>query len=94
MARSSWIDDDHHPAIDEHVQRLEHFTAALADGVVDQDELAKQEANLIAAMRDVEADLSDAQHTKVTRLLAELAAYTVMELLHNMAASRLRQVIK
>ena len=42
MARASWIDDDHNPQLDEHVAQLEHFTQALADGVIDATELEKQ----------------------------------------------------
>jgi len=93
MARASWIDDDNHPDIDSHMSQLEHFTQALADGVVDSEELAGQEKRLTAAMRDAEAVLGDDQHAKVTKLLAELAAYTVMELLHSMARARVERAI-
>ena len=54
----------------------------------------RQEARLIAAMRAVEPALSDEQHSKVTALLAELAAYTVMEMLHSMTQSRAAQAIR
>jgi hypothetical protein len=91
MARTSWIDADNHPDIDAHVQQLAHFTAALADGRVDKHELERQEQNLIAAMKSVESTLDDAQHAQVTKLLAELAAYTVMELLHEMAQAKVEQ---
>jgi len=94
MARTSWIDADNHPDIDAHVSQLEHFTKAIADGAVDQAELATQEQNLIAAMRAVEKDLTDDQHAKVTKLLAELAAYSVMELLHEMTQAKLQRAIK
>ena len=94
MARDSWLSADEHPLIDEHVQQLEHFTKSIADGVVDKAELAQQEKNLIAAMQAAEAVLSDEAHAKVTKLLAELAAYTVMEMLHQMTAARLQQAIK
>lgn len=40
MARANWMDDDNHPNLEAHVGLLEHFTAALADGVVDEQELA------------------------------------------------------
>jgi aldehyde:ferredoxin oxidoreductase len=92
MARASWIDDDHHPDLDRHVASLEHFTASLADGVIDAAELAKQEQLLAAAMAAVEAALSDDQHAKVTRVLAELTAYTVMRTLHEMAGARVGKV--
>jgi hypothetical protein len=94
MARSPWIDQETHPALDVHVERLEHFTASLADGVVDAAELAKQEQLLVGAMRSVEGELSDAQHEKVTHLLAELVAYSVMRTLHEMAGARVRGAIE
>ena len=34
MARASWIGDDDLPALSEQVEKLEHFTNSLADGVV------------------------------------------------------------
>jgi hypothetical protein len=93
MARASWLDDDSHPDLDAHVDGLEHFAAALADGVVDAGELATQEANLAAAMRAVESSLTDEQHAKVTKLLAELTAYSVMRTLHEMAQARIQKVV-
>ena len=94
MARASWIDDDSNPHLDEHVQQLEHFTNSIADGVVDAGELEKQEQNLVTAMRAVEGQLSDDLHAKVTKLLAELTAYTVMQVLHDMAAAKVQRVTK
>jgi hypothetical protein len=94
MARASWIDDDHNPTLDEHVQQLEHFTNSLADGVIDASELEKQEQNLVAAMRAVEGQLSDELHGKVTKLLAELAAYAVMQVLHDMAKAKVQSAIQ
>jgi len=94
MPRASWIDDDNNPALDPHVQQLEHFTTSLADGVIDSGELEKQEQNLVAAMRAVEKDLSDDQHAKVTKLLAELTAYNVMQVLHDLTKARLQKAFK
>lgn len=93
MARASWINDDSTPDLDEHVGKLEHFTNSLADGVVDANELATQEANLVAAMKAVEGALSDDQHAKVTKLLAELTAYSVMRTLHEMANARVAAAV-
>ena len=88
MARANWIDDDSHPDLDAHVGTLEHFASSLADGVIDADELTTQEKNLVTAMRAVEGSLSDEQHAHVTKLLAELTAYSVMRTLHEMAQAR------
>lgn len=93
MARVSWINDNSTPDLDKQVERLEHFTNSIADGVIDEQELATQEKNLVTAMRNVEASLNDEQHAKVTSLLAELTAYSVMRTLHEMAAARVQQAV-
>ena len=93
MARASWINDDTTPDLDAHVGQLEHFTQSLADGVVDEKELATQEQNLVAAMKAVEGSLSDEQHAKVTHLLAEVVAYSVMRTLHEMAQVRVANAV-
>ena len=94
MARANWIDDDNHPDLDAHVSQLEHFAQAIADGHVDEYEMAKQEENVVAAMRAVESSLSDEQHAKVTKLLAEVAAYTVMQMMHDMAQAKVQRAVK
>ena len=94
MARANWINDENHPDLDEHVGQLEHFISSIADGHVDKDELAKQEENLITAMKAAESTLNDEQHALVTKLLVELTAYNVMGALHEMAASQVRSAIK
>jgi len=93
MARANWLNDDSHPDLDAHVARLDHFAASLADGVIDATELATQEANLVSAMKAIESSLSDDQHAKVTKLLAELTAYSVMRTLHEMAKARIQVAI-
>jgi hypothetical protein len=93
MARASWLNDDSHPDLDAHVASLDHFAASLADGVIDANELATQEANLVTAMKAIESSLSDDQHAKVTKLLAELTAYSVMRTLHDMAKARIQGAI-
>lgn len=92
MARHSWIDADSNPDLDAHVAQLEHFTKSMADGVIDANELETQENNLVAAMREVEAVLDDAQHAKVTKLLAELTAFSVMRTLHELTAARVKSL--
>jgi predicted transcriptional regulator len=91
MARTSWFDDNaHHPSIHERMEKLESFTSALADGQVSKQELSGQEARLMAALKSLEPDLSDAQHEKVTTVLVELSAYNVMRLLHELRAEQTR----
>jgi predicted transcriptional regulator len=90
MARTSWIDADSNPDLDAHLAQLEHFTQAMADGQVDKDELSKQEQNLVDAMRAVESSLDDDQHARVTKLLAELTAYSVMRTLHELTTAHVK----
>jgi hypothetical protein len=92
MARHSWVDADSNPDIDAHVAQLEHFTKSMADGVIDAKELETQENHLVAAMREAEKVLDDAQHAKVTKLLAELTAYSVMRTLHEFQAARVKSL--
>ena len=91
MARTSWLDDKaEHPLIQERVQQLDAFTSALADGVITAQELSSQEQRLIAAMKNVESELPDAVHDKMTTVLVEMTAYNVMRLLHELQAERAR----
>jgi hypothetical protein len=94
MARTSWLDNDSHPELDAHVAQLEHFANSIADGVIDAKELATQETNVVSAMKAVEGSLSDDQHAKVTRLLAEVAAYSVMRTLHELAQAKVQQAVQ
>lgn len=91
MARTSWFDDADLPIIDEQVQKLESFTEAMSDGVIEARELARQQDTLVAAMKEVESALSDDQHAKVTRLLVEMSAYNIMRLLHELQSRRLQK---
>ena len=93
MARSSWINDDSAPELDAHVAQLEHFTQSIADGVIDANEMQTQEQNVVAAMRAIESKLDDDQHAKVTKLLAEVAAYSVMRTLHELAQARVHKAV-
>lgn len=95
MARINWLDDETDlPALEEHVQQLEHFTQSMADGVIDAQELSKQNDAVVAAMKAVQDELSDEQHAKVTRLLVELTALNIMQTLHELAGERVRKVVE
>lgn len=91
MAKTSWFDERaEHPTLHERVEKLESFTAAMADGVVDKKELDGQEQRLTAAMKRLEPQLSDELHGEVTSVMIELTAYNVMRLLHELQAERVR----
>lgn len=89
MARKSWIDPDtNEPLIDDYAQQLDSYIETFADGVVSGDELSKQEANLTALLKEVEPLLDDAAHEKVTKLLCELTAFNIMQMTHEIQATR------
>ena len=91
MARTSWFDDKaEHPMIQEQISKLESFTSALADGMVSKQELNGQERRLVTAMKQLEPDLSDNLHAKVTTVLVELTAYNVMRVLNELQTERAR----
>jgi len=91
MAKTSWFDDNAaHPILQERATKLDSFTSALADGVVSKRELEGQEQRLVAALKTLEPELSDALHEKVTTVLVELSAYNVMRLLHELQTERAR----
>ena len=91
MARTSWFDDKADvPVIQEQVEKLQSFTEAMADGIVEKKELEAQEQRLVAAMKQLEPTLSDELHGKVTTMMVELSAYNIMRLLHELHAERAR----
>jgi hypothetical protein len=93
--RSAWFDESSNlPIIDEQVQRLDSFLAAIADGRIDASELEAQQARLVKLMKEVEPQLSDELHTKVTQLLVELTAYDLMKVLNSMHAARPKTVFR
>jgi hypothetical protein len=94
MAKASWFDDKtDHPTLHERVEKLEAFTAAMADGVVDKKELEGQEQRLTAAMKQLEPKLSDDLHEQVTTVMIELTAYNIMRLLHELQTEHMRSVV-
>ena len=86
--RMSWLDDKGGVAIDDCARKLESFIAAMADGIVSADEVADQEERVVELMREIEPQLDDALHAKVTQLLCELTAFDIMRLLHSVQESR------
>ena len=95
MSRTSWFDEKaEYPIIQEEVTKLKSFTDAMADGIVEDKELAAQEQRLVAAMQRLEPELSDELHDKVTTVLIELSAYNIMRLLHELHAQHARMAFK
>jgi hypothetical protein len=92
VARTSWFDESaQQPLVQEQVDRLDSFTSAMADGLVSKRELEEQEQRLVGAMKDLEPELNDDLHRRVTTVLVELTAYNIMRLLHELRAERVRK---
>jgi hypothetical protein len=93
--RKSWFDARSHTIlIKEYAEQLGSFVQTMADGKVDASELEAQQERLIALMKEVEPQLDDALHEKVTRLLCELAAYDVMQMIYTMQEARPKTVFR
>lgn len=87
--RTQWLDEKTQtPVIDQYAQKLDTFVQTMADGKVDDKEIKAQETRLVNLMKEVEPLLDDKTHEKVTRLLCELTAYDIMQLLHTMQQAR------
>lgn len=87
--RMKWFDDKSGALlIDDYARQLGTFIQALTDGHVDDSEVKQQEERLVKLMKEVEPKLDDVLHPKVTRLLCELTAYDLMQVLNSMHKAR------
>lgn len=87
-ARLRWLSNTGAPLIDDYAKKLGTFLDAVADGVVDDSEVRMQEERLVKLLKEVEPLLDDYVHAKVTRLLCELTAYDLMQVLNSMHRAR------
>jgi len=88
--RTPWLDESDAPQLEAYARRLDSFIQTMADGRVDESEIKAQEGRLVALLREVEPLLDDDVHEKVTRLLCELTAYDLMQIIHTMQQARPR----
>jgi len=88
-SRVNWLDEQTQaPLIDQHARKLGTFLEAMADGHIDEQELKAQEARVYTLMKEIEPQLDDVLHAKVTDLLCELTAYDLMQMLQQMQQAR------
>ncbi len=93
--RMSWLDKTaKHPVIEQQARQLKSFLKAMADGKIEPSELTEQEGRLVALMKEVEPQLDDELHEKVTQLLCELVAYDLMQMVFTMQELRPRAVFQ
>ena len=89
MTRKSWVDPNtKEPLIDDDARKMATYMQAFSDGVISEQEISDQEARLVDLMRDVESDLDDTTHAKITKLMCELTAFNIMQLVYEMQMSR------
>ena len=87
--RRSWLDPEtNEPLIDEYAKQLESFLTTFQDGIVSDSELQEQEDRIVALMKEVEPELSDELHAKVTRLMCELSAFDIMQFASELQQAR------
>lgn len=89
MARKSWLDDKAKTTlIDDYARELGSFIEALADGVMEAQEVQNQEQRVVDLMQEIEPQLDDKMHEQVTKLLCEMSALSVMQVLHELYEAR------
>jgi len=89
MARKSWLDDKAETTlIDDYARELGSFIESMADGVMDACEVAGQEQRVVALMKEIEPQLDDKMHEQLTKLLCEMSALSVMQVLHELYEAR------
>jgi hypothetical protein len=87
--RTQWLDaKSQSPLIDDYARQTESFLKAMADGVVEEDEVKKQETRLVALMKKIEPRLDDDLHAQMTQLLCELTVYDMMQVMLTVQKSR------
>jgi 3-methyladenine DNA glycosylase Tag len=79
--RARWLDPKSHaPLIKQYAGQMESFLTAMADGKIEKSELSAQEKLLADLMREIEPNLDDDLHAKVTKLLCEITVYDMMQM--------------
>jgi len=89
MKRESWIDPETDELrIDGYAKKLTTFTRAFSDGVITEQEISDQQARLIDLMKSIEPALDDETHAKLTKMVVELTAFNIMQLVFEMQQER------
>jgi hypothetical protein len=75
------------PLIGKYARKMKSYVTATADGFISDGELKEQETLVAGLLRDVEPQLDDALHGKVTTLLCEMAVYDMLQTMHTLQKS-------
>jgi SMC interacting uncharacterized protein involved in chromosome segregation len=80
MVRESWFDvKSNEPKFARYVEHMDSWQKALADGMVQPEELQAQMERVTEMLRALEPKLSDELHRQVTDVLYELAVFYGMQ---------------
>lgn len=88
MARKSksWFDEkSNEPMFSKYVEKMESWQRALADGVVEPEEVRQQAERVTDMLRALEPKLSNELHEELTNIFYELAVLYGMQRLAEMA---------
>jgi len=88
MARVDWFSpDSNEPLFAQYVSQMDTWQEAMADGVIDAQELQDQADLVTRLLGELQPKLSDELHEEVTRVLFELAVFYGMVQVSQAAAS-------
>jgi hypothetical protein len=94
-AKSAWFDETSHaPVLAEKARRMESFLAAMADGRIEAGEIEEQESRLVKLMQEIEPQLDEKLHARVTELLCELTVYDMMQAIYSLDQARPKTVFR
>ncbi|MHB0957731.1 MAG: hypothetical protein ACYC6N_16875 [Pirellulaceae bacterium] len=89
MTHKSWLDDKAETTlIDDYARDLGTFIEAMSDGNMDAEEVQQQEQRVVALMKQIEPQLDDKMHAQITKLLCEMSALSVMQVLYELCEAR------
>ncbi|MCR4407843.1 MAG: hypothetical protein NUW24_13145 [Anaerolineae bacterium] len=87
MARKSWFDPESNEMMfSKYMEQMESWQAALADGVVEPEEVRQQAQKVAEMLRALESKLSDELHEELTNIFYEWAVLMGMERLVQLTA--------
>jgi len=88
MSRKSWFDPESNEAMfSEYLEQMDSWQQALADGVIEPEELKAQATKVSNMLRELEPKLSDALHQEITQVLYEWSVLQAMDRLVELAQS-------
>jgi len=74
VARAKWFDSQSNELLfDKYATQMDSWQKAIADGMIEPEEIEQQAQRVAGLLREIEPKLSDELHDKLTQALYELA---------------------